>query len=152
MFSLSWFVTTLSLSRFLFCSKDRIFEFTYTKILFFCQDFRVSLPILFFLCFFGPSPVHDHPCFLHPVTPLSCRCPPIFRIEQFSGILSHCVIHLFLGFPTGLIPPRLPSIICFGIRLSFLLHSQPTVTVHQAFTLPDQCLCTKLVRRPLRML
>jgi hypothetical protein len=77
----------------------------------------------FFLWLFDLFPGHDLPCFLHPyVLPLRAS---FFVLSNLAPSFHTSPFQLFLGFPAGLFPPRLPSRIRFGILLSNTLTTCP---------------------------
>ena len=76
---------------------------------------------LFFLWLFDLFPGHRIPCFLSPVTPISCTCAPLSRIEQFGDILPQFVVPPVPRISAGLLPSSLLSRIRFGILLTNVL-------------------------------
>jgi len=83
------------------------------------------LLLLFFLWLFDLFLGHRIPCFLSPVTPISCTCAPVSRLEQFGDVLSHFVVPPVPRISAGLLPSSLLSRIRFGILLTNVLSIWP---------------------------
>jgi hypothetical protein len=74
--------------------------------------------MIFFLWLFSPFRGHFPPVFLQQsLLRLATACQ-FFILSNLVASSHSLPSHLFLGFPVGLLPPRLCSGICFGILLS----------------------------------
>ena len=65
-------------------------------------------------------------CFLPPILCLAAACHFFFIFCNLAASFHTSSSDLFLGFPTGLLPPRPPSRICYGILLSNICTTCPT--------------------------
>ena len=79
------------------------------------------LLLLFFQWLFDLFPGHIIPRFLSPITPISCTCAPVSRIEQFGDVLSHFVVSPVPRISAGLLTSSLLSRSRFGILLTNVL-------------------------------
>ena len=98
------------------------------------------MPFVFFW-FFGPFASYGHLYLPHPVTPMSFRWVPVFRIDQFAGKLPHFTWPSFPRLFSGTSSPgtsfRFLLWFCCGTSL---LYSRPNLIFQHAFMSPDQCL------------